>query len=292
VAPEWLTRGRADQPIPIRRSTRNPSAINPPGSTPMQTEARQEVANASLAARQGRLTGLPQDQLRIARQARASVGTGHRCGVAWVHRDGVRRPNLRRSAMVINPTPWVVAIGASGADGLGDIKELLTALPPTLAAAVMIVFHRGWGKPTHLRAVLSRVSALPIIIADQGERLIAGTVYIGEPSEHLTLARNSFSELIDDPQRKYGGRTVDLLFKSVAAGVGKRMIGVVLSGSLDDGARGLAAIHHSGGTTMVLTPAASPQRGMPENAIKFDGPIDFIGNPQDIAKAICEVCGC
>jgi two-component system chemotaxis response regulator CheB len=83
---------------------------------------------------------------------------------------------------------------------------------------------------------------------------------------------------------------VDLLFKSIAVRVGTRMIGVVLSGALDDGARGLAAIHHSGGTTMVLTPGGSPQRGMPENAIEFDGPIDFIGDPQGIAQAICEVC--
>jgi two-component system chemotaxis response regulator CheB len=50
------------------------------------------------------------------------------------------------------------------------------------------------------------------------------------------------------------------------------MIGVVLSGSLDDGSRGLASIHKTGGLSMVLTPAGPPERGMPENAIKFDGP--------------------
>jgi chemotaxis response regulator CheB len=56
------------------------------------------------------------------------------------------------------------------------------------------------------------------------------------------------------------------------------MIGVVLSGSLDDGSRGLAAIHDAGGMTMVLTPARPPQQGMPENAISYDGPIDLIGD--------------
>jgi chemotaxis response regulator CheB len=84
--------------------------------------------------------------------------------------------------------------------------------------------------------------------------------------------------LIDDPDRHYGGRTVDLLFKSVAAWAGTRIIGVVLSGSLDDGSRGLAAIHDAGGMTMVLTPARPPQQGMPENAISYDGPIDLIGD--------------
>ena len=68
------------------------------------------------------------------------------------------------------------------------------------------------------------------------------------------------------------------------------MIGVVLSGSSDDGSRGLAAIHKAGGRTMVLTPATPQEPGMPENAIGYDGPIDVIGSPGRLAEAICEVC--
>ncbi len=187
-------------------------------------------------------------------------------------------------------TPWVVAIGASGGQGLDDIQALLGELPGTLAAIVMVVLHRQWDIPTQLRAVLAYRCALPIVIAAQGQRLDSGTVYIGEPSEHLTLAAHSFGALVDDPNRHYGNRTVDLLFKSLATHAGTRMIGVVLSGSLDDGARGLAAIHDAGGMTMVLTPAAPPQRGMPENAISYDGPIDLIGNPRHLAQGISAVC--
>ncbi len=144
--------------------------------------------------------------------------------------------------------PWIVAIGASGAEGLDDIRALLGALPATLPAIVMVVLHRPWDRPTRLQAILARVSRLPIVIAAQGERFEAGTVYIGEPSEHLTLVARSFGALIEDPHHRYRGRTVDLLFKSVAARAGKRMIGVVLSGALDDGSRGLAAIHDAGGS--------------------------------------------
>jgi two-component system chemotaxis response regulator CheB len=68
------------------------------------------------------------------------------------------------------------------------------------------------------------------------------------------------------------------------------MIGVVLSGSLDDSSRGLAAIQEAGGLTMVLTPSGPPQRGMPENAISYDGPIDLIGTPERIARGICMAC--
>jgi two-component system, chemotaxis family, protein-glutamate methylesterase/glutaminase len=186
--------------------------------------------------------------------------------------------------------PWIVAIGASGAEGLDDIRALLGALPATLSAIVMVVLHRPWDRPTQLQAILARVSRLPIVIAAQGERFEVGTVYIGEPSEHLTLAAHSLGALIDDSHRHYGGRTVDLLFKSVAARAGKRMIGVVLSGALDDGSRGLAAVHDAGGLTMVLTPEHSSQPGMPENAINYDGPIDLIGDPWRIAEGICAAC--
>ena len=64
-------------------------------------------------------------------------------------------------------------------------------------------------------------------------------------------------------------------------------MGVVLSGALDDGARGLAAIHAAGGVTMVVTPNRDGRRcGMPENAIGYDGPIDVIGSPSAIAREI------
>jgi two-component system chemotaxis response regulator CheB len=192
--------------------------------------------------------------------------------------------------MESKPTPWIVAIGASGTDGLSDIQELISVLPPALPAVVMVVLHRPWDRPTRLRAILGRTSRLPIVVAAQGERLEVGTVYIGAPAEHLTLAANHFGELIDDPNRRYSGRTVDLLFTSVATQAGGRMIGVVLSGSLDDGSHGLAAIHDAGGTTMVLTPAHPSGPGMPENAISYGGPIDVVGNPRHIAHAICAIC--
>ena len=66
---------------------------------------------------------------------------------------------------------------------------------------------------------------------------------------------------------------------------------MVLSGSLNDGSRGLAAIHEAGGLTMVLTPKrAWCERGMPENAISYDGPISLIGNPGQLAQGICSAC--
>jgi chemotaxis response regulator CheB len=188
-------------------------------------------------------------------------------------------------------TPWFIAIGASGRQGLDDIRDLLHEFPSSLSAVVLIVLHRPWHRVSHLQAVLARDSQLPVMIASHGERFEPGTVYIGEPEDHLTLAIKSLGCLIDDPERHYGNRTVDLLFRSVATHGGGRIVGVVLSGSLDDGSRGLAAIHHSGGLTMVISPDASHRRGMPENAIAYDGPIDVIGDARRIAVAICDAVG-
>lgn len=182
--------------------------------------------------------------------------------------------------------PWFVAIGASGPVGLDDIGALLHELPPSPDVVVLIVLHRSWDKVSHLQPVLSRWSRMPVAIASQGERFERGTAYIGEPAEHLTLAARSFGELVKDPKRRYRNRTIDLLMRSLAEHGGARSIGVVLSGFLDDGSRGLAAIHHAGGLTMVLKPSGSPTPGMPENAIAYDGPVSLIGTPEEIARAI------
>jgi two-component system chemotaxis response regulator CheB len=182
--------------------------------------------------------------------------------------------------------PWYIAIGASGREGLDDIRALMAALPPSLAAVVLIVLHRPWDRLSHLRSILAKASRMPVVIAADGERFEPGTAYIGAPADHLTLVARSFGELIGDPDRRFGNRTVDLLFQSVAKHGGERMVGVVLSGALDDGSRGLAAIHHAGGLTMVLTSDAGAGSGMPMNAAAYDGPVDVRGDPAEIAAAI------
>jgi chemotaxis response regulator CheB len=180
----------------------------------------------------------------------------------------------------------IVAIGASGPEGLTDIGRVLEALPVGLLAVVMVVLHRPSDRVSRLRQVLSRMTKLPVVIASQDLRLEQGTCYIGEPDAHLELAARTLGNLRPAGAGTYRNRSVDLLFRSVAEHAGSRFIGVVLSGSLDDGSRGLADIHHAGGTTMVLTPGGKTFSGMPENAIAFDGPIDVIGSPEQIAAAI------
>lgn len=180
--------------------------------------------------------------------------------------------------------PWTIAVGASGGEGLQDLQKLLHEWPD-LNAVVMIVLHRPWAAISHLREVLQRSSRMPVIIADEDERLLPGRVYIGEPASHLTLISRTVGTVTSDPVQMHKNRTVDLLFNSLAEFGGMRIIGIVLAGSLDDGSRGLAAINKAGGQTMVVTPSKS-SCGMPGNAIAYDGPVDVIGNVQIIARAV------
>jgi two-component system chemotaxis response regulator CheB len=181
--------------------------------------------------------------------------------------------------------PYVVAIGASGAEGLNDIVDLLCAWPDQLQAVVMVVLHRPSGQVSHLQEVLSRRVPLPVFIATEGEILLPNVCYIGAPDQALTLSAERRAFLVDAADNRLRNRTVDTLFDSIAFQAGKRAVGIVLSGALDDGSRGLAAIHAAGGLTMVLDPAHKPI-GMQQNAIDYDGPISFIGNGFAIAAAL------
>ncbi len=185
-------------------------------------------------------------------------------------------------------SPLFVALGASGDEGLKDIKDLLRALGPAPGVVVMVVLHRPSDRLSALRDVLARSCSMPVVVAEEAERFEAGTCYIGEPDQHLTLVARNRAGLVPGGGNRLRNRTIDTLFVSLARHAGPRAIGVVLSGSLDDGSRGLAAIHEARGLTMVLDPGLKP-RGMQQNAIDYDGPISFIGTAGEIAATVGQV---
>jgi two-component system chemotaxis response regulator CheB len=184
--------------------------------------------------------------------------------------------------------PYFLAIGASGSEGLDDISELLHALPTSLAAVVMVVLNSQTQKSSRLRDILAQSSQMPVFVAEDDEILLAGRCYLGEPNAHLALFGRNRVQLIRGTHEELRGRTVDTLFQSLAFHAGRRVIGVVLSGSRDDGSRGLELIHMAKGITMVLDPGSKP-RGMQQNAIDFDGPISFIGTATEIGAMIVRV---
>ena len=193
-------------------------------------------------------------------------------------------PYQRTGALLVR-APTFSLSAHSGSEGLGDIVALLRTLPKPPTSVVMVVLHRPSDRISYLQEVLATQCGMPVLVASEAEVLVPGNCYIGEPHGHLTLMAKDRARLLPGSGNRLRNRTIDALFDSLAVYAGSKTIGVILSGSLDDGSRGLAAIHDAGGLTMVLDPAHKP-RGMQQNAIDYDGAISFIGTSVQIAEVI------
>jgi len=156
----------------------------------------------------------------------------------------------------------VVVIGGS-AGGIGAASTLLGGLPTEFAACVVVALHTSPKPDSTLADVLQRASALPVGYGHDGDRLTAGRVFIAPPDRHL-LIHDGELVLSRGPRVNRVRPAVDPLFRSAARWWAARVVGVVLSGSLDDGAAGLAAIVRRGGRALVQERA--PFEGMPAAA--------------------------
>ncbi len=169
----------------------------------------------------------------------------------------------------------VIAIGAS-LGGIEAISQILAELPKDLQAAVLIVQHQPARRESMLAAALGRASALPVAFAQHAEQLKPSRVYVAPPNVHLLLGDDYRQRLVQGPRENRVRPAVDPLLRSVAVAAGPRAIGVVLTGNLGDGAAGLAAIHRSGGISVVQSPQDSRATGMPDNAIAAVGEPHYI----------------
>lgn len=157
----------------------------------------------------------------------------------------------------------VIAIGGS-AGSFEALRTILHALPNDLPAAVLITTHLG--PSVSLLNILARSSALPIKDAVSGESLQSGQVYLAVPDAHL-LVHNDHVLVRRGPRENLSRPAIDPLFRSAACAFGSRVIGVILSGSLNDGTAGLAAIKTCGGLAIAQDPADAAVPSMPLSAL-------------------------
>ncbi len=181
--------------------------------------------------------------------------------------------------------PWIVAIGAS-AGGVEPICRLVAALSPKLSVVVIIAMHRKSGRVSYLEQILSRHTTMPVVVPANGEHFRAGVCYVSGAFSPLTVGPGHTARLAPAGNT----RAIDALFFSLARHSAPRIIGVVLSGLLGDGAQGLAAIKAAGGATFVQSPSEAAYKDMPRRAIEL-GPVDFIGNIDTLAEQICRIVG-
>jgi two-component system chemotaxis response regulator CheB len=174
-----------------------------------------------------------------------------------------------------------IAIGAS-AGGVDALSVLLPALPPKLHASVFIVLHLPRERPSLLADIFSHKCRLPVREAEDKMRVEPGTVYFAPPDYHLLIDEGPQLALSIDELVHFSRPSIDVLFESAADVYAQRLMGIILTGANEDGSAGLAAIHRSGGVTIVQDPGSAQVPLMVLSALKRSPP-DFVLSLDEIA---------
>lgn len=167
----------------------------------------------------------------------------------------------------------IIVIGAS-AGGFEVIQRLVADLPAALDASLFIVWHMAPTIRGMLPQVLSQLTPIPVAHAVHNEPILTNRIYIAPPDHHM-LVENGRVLVTHGPKENRFRPAVDPLFRSAAYAFGNRVIGVILSGALDDGTAGLWTIKQRGGLALVQDPADAQVPSMPQSAIR-DVSTDYI----------------
>jgi two-component system CheB/CheR fusion protein len=180
----------------------------------------------------------------------------------------------------------VVAVGAS-AGGLEAFTHLLQHLPADTGMAFVLIQHLDPSHASMLPEILPRSTKMPVVEVRDGTRIGADRVYVIPPAARVTVTDGAF-RLVSRPKGSVRELPIDLLFESLAEHFKSAAIGVILSGTLSDGALGLKAIKAEGGITFAQDEASAKFPAMPRAAIAL-GSVDFVLPPEQIAAEIVRV---
>ena len=160
----------------------------------------------------------------------------------------------------------IIVVGAS-AGGVEALADFAGRLPADLPAAVFIVLHMPAYGHSVLPDILNRRGPLPAVHPKDGEKIRPGHIYVALPDHH-PLVKGDRISLTRCPAENNHRPAIDALFRAAARAYGPRVVGVVLTGTLDDGTAGLQAIKMRGGLALVQDPAEALFAGMPRSAIE------------------------
>ena len=160
----------------------------------------------------------------------------------------------------------IVVIGGS-AGGIKAMRDMLAELPEKIPAAIFLVIHASPDSPRFLADALTMPGRPLVRYAVNGEQFERGVVHVAPPDLHMLVERSGCIRLAFGPKENRFRPAVDPLFRSAALAFGARVAGVILSGGLDDGTAGLAAIKAAGGTAIVQDPWEAEAPSMPQSAM-------------------------
>jgi two-component system chemotaxis response regulator CheB len=186
------------------------------------------------------------------------------------------------------PKKDIVVIGGS-AGSHSAIRQIIADLPAGLQASIFIATHMPTNSAGYLSEVLELASHLRISRAIDGQPIEPGCVYVAVPDHHL-LVIDGTVRLGNGPRENMTRPAIDPLFRSAALSYGPRVIGVILSGMLNDGASGIRAVKACGGTAIVQHPLDAIADQMPLAALEAVEP-NRIVTAQDLGPLIAEMVG-
>jgi two-component system, chemotaxis family, protein-glutamate methylesterase/glutaminase len=183
----------------------------------------------------------------------------------------------------------VSALVMGGSAGAFEImRNVLGGLPASTPFPILVVLHQLPGARRYLREIFAPNCALTIAEGLDKEQLLPGTVYAAPPDYHMYVEDDGTLALSEDPPEHHCRPSIDLLFESAARVHGKSLVGVLLSGANDDGARGLHAIHLAGGRTIVQDPSSAQAPQMPGAALELFQP-DAVLSPARLGEFVAKL---
>ncbi len=181
----------------------------------------------------------------------------------------------------------VVGVGAS-AGGLEALQEFVSHLSENLEGiSIIIAQHLSPTYKSMLVQLLSRQTSLEVVEAKNHQHIKAGTIYITPPDSEIVISKGYLQ--LSKPTKQMGPKpSVDIFFASLAEEKREKAIGIILSGTGSDGAKGVKAIKATGGITIAQEPHTAKYDGMPISAIET-GQIDLVLSPDKIGEELEEI---
>lgn len=175
--------------------------------------------------------------------------------------------------------------GSSG--GQAAVVQTLSNIPKDINAAFLVVLHTAFDTPSNFHTYLNNKINLEVCEAKDKLVIKPGMVYVARPNNHLFVS-NGTMHLSSGPRENLFRPSIDVLFRSGAVSCQNKVIGILLTGQLNDGVSGLEAIHRCGGLTMVQNPASAEFPDMPKTAIE-NVDIDYVVNLEDMSSVIHKI---
>jgi two-component system, chemotaxis family, protein-glutamate methylesterase/glutaminase len=186
----------------------------------------------------------------------------------------------------IDPRSFAVVVVGASYGGVEAMQKLFADLPATIPAAIFVVLHIG-PHPSQLPDLLNKCCTLPARHARHGELIRPGNIYVAPPDHHL-LVRRQHMTLSRGPRENWTRPAIDPLFRSAARSYGPAVVGVILTGRLNDGTAGLFDIKRKGGITVVQDPSDALCPSMPSSALKHVA-IDHCVGLADMPRLLFQV---